>query len=350
MVTVRLILYGLIAFVPNSNGSPTAYNALLVDARGPQYASDGCRIPPHVSALYALAGRCKVDGAACTMSSEVEKPWSPALSGSWLLNRESLSIEVMAPHEKRARKLVAVGRQPATSALTAKSEESNSLRWIPDMQTLLAPEGKKASVSPDCLAAARSCPITARLTIDDGRFISCHLAQGAEKGVYPYEFKLPEAGAQPVLVQAMSDAVMVTLEVPQGSKVQIVPRDLSIQSAKAKPKRTIELADGGQKEIDIWLTNAPDHHHMMDEDSCDGANMRIDRHFELYYNLLSGPVPFKQRVCRPKASLRPLENQLQPCSPKERIAVHCSLFSRLRARAQARPIALNPEETGIPQT
>jgi len=230
------------------------------------------------------------------MSSEVEKPWSPALSGSWLLNRESLSIEVMAPHEKRARKLVAVGRQPATSALTAKSEESNSLRWIPDMQTLLAPEGKKASVSPDCLAAARSCPITARLTIDDGRFISCHLAQGAEKGVYPYEFKLPEAGAQPVLVQAMSDAVMVTLEVPQGSKVQIVPRDLSIQSAKAKPKRTIELADGGQKEIDIWLTNAPDHHHMMDEDSCDGANMRIDRHFELYYNLLSGPVPFKQRV------------------------------------------------------
>ncbi len=294
MVTVRLLLYGLIAFVPDSNTSPTAYNALLVDARGPQYASDGCRIPPHVPALYVSAGQCKANGAACTLSAKVEKPRAPALSGSWLLDRESLSVEVVEPRGKRTRKLITVQGGKMASALPSTAEESSSLRWIPEMQTLVA--SGKANVDPDCLGAAQNCPVAARLVINDGRFTSCHLAQEPEKEkIYPYEFKGLNATSNSAVVQALSDAVMVTLQVPKGSTVKIVSQDLAATDSE-RPKRTIVLKAGSQKTIDVWLTNVPKHQHLMAGDACDEASMSVDRHFELYYNLLSDRIPFSQRV------------------------------------------------------
>ncbi len=296
MVTVRLILYGLIAFVPNSNDSPTTYTALLVDARTPQYASDGCRIPSHAPALYAMAGQCKANGAACTMSRKIEQPTAPAISGSWSLDHESLSVEVVTPSGKHVRRLITVQGQKAASTLPSTPEESSSLHWIPEMQTLLATQGKRASVNPDCLGSAENCPISARLAINDGRVSSCHLAQEPEqKKIYPYEFRALNASTRSTIVQAVSDAVMVTLQIPSGSKIQIVSRDLAAISA-VKPKRTIVLGDGGKKTIDVWLTNVPEHDHLMAGNSCDKSSMSIDRHFELYYNLVAEPIPFTQRV------------------------------------------------------
>src|SRR4029079_5638599 len=116
-----------------SNTSPTSYNALLVDARKPQYASDGCEIPSHVPALYASADQCTVDGAACTVSEKVEKP-KDTISGSWVLDRESLSVEVVEPSGKRVRKLITVQEGKAASTLPSTQAESSSLRWIPETQ------------------------------------------------------------------------------------------------------------------------------------------------------------------------------------------------------------------------
>jgi hypothetical protein len=315
MVTVRLILYGLIAFVPNAKDSPSAMHALLVDASGPQYASDGCRIPPHTPVLYAQAGKCRIGGRPCAISDQVERPIDK-ISGAWRLNRENLGIEIIAPGRSRVRKLEAVQNEKTASVVPSSAAAMSSLHWVPAMQTLLAATapGKKAGVDPDCLGEARECPIAARLTLDDGRVTSCHMAEEPqEERVYPFEFKPLTSQATPALVQAMSDAVMVTFEVPRGSKVQIVSFDLeNPPSWKAKPKRTVVLEDGGEKTIDIWIANVPSYLQPMVEDhACHDAGMSIDRHFELYYNLLADRVPFAQRTV-PHRLMSSLQSVLPP--------------------------------------
>jgi len=295
MVTVRLILYGLIAFAPNSNDSPTTINALLVDARGPQYASDGCKIPPHMPVLFAAADSCTVDGLACTVSEQVEKPRKPAISGAWLLDRESLSVEVVPAGEAHARKLIAVQGQKVASSLPANPTESSLLHWIPQMRSLLKTTAAKGpSLAKDCLHGAQNCPIVARLAIDDGRVTSCHLSEEiTEEKVYPFAFKPIGTSAKAVLTQAMSDAVMVSFQVSAGSEVQIVSLDLE----KKEPKRKVVLKAGEEPTIDIWVTNVPSQaHQAMEDPTCHNSSNYIDRHFQLYYNLLDTPIPFSKRA------------------------------------------------------
>jgi hypothetical protein len=342
MVTVRLILYGLIAFVPNSKDSPATVNALLVDARGPQYTSDGCRIPPHKPVIYAAAGQCSADGRPCTMSDKIERP-QDTLSGGWLLDRESLSIEVTSKGKKRTRKLV-TAQQNALSeagALPATPAEATSLRWIPRMETLLPAQAgqQRAEVDKDCLGAARDCPVVARVALDDGLFGSCHLSATEQEMVVPFEFKSLGSSAPPAAVQALSDAVMASFQVPRGSQIRIVSRDLSSQ----KIKRTIVLEDRGRDTVDVWIANIPSYHHRtLEHASCHDPD--IDRHFELYYNLLPQPVPFSQRLTPSRAAVQGLRSiQIQPAGGEK-----CPLlaFADDKASAHQLHVMTSADEPG----
>lgn len=314
MVTVRLVLYGLIAFVPNAKDSPSAVSALLVDARGPQYVSDGCRIPPHRPVLYASAGKCRDNGGSCKVSSQVEKP-GDAIAGAWPLDGQSLSVEIIQPGGQRVRKRIVLTGAKIASPLPTNPSEGSSVDWVPQVGSLL-PAGAPADageVSEDCLGSARDCPIAARVTLDAGQVTSCHLAADEYKLIYPFRFKSLVSNAESPLVQAMSDALMATFQVPRGSKIKIDSRNLA-DAAGRKPRRSIVLEDRGLGEIDVWITNLPPYHHQMaKEDEC--HDMDVDRHFELYYNLLKRRLPFTQRVVpsRVRDGLQPkLSSQVQP--------------------------------------
>lgn len=290
-VTLRLILYGLVAFVPDTDDAPTRLHALLVDATGQQYASDGCKIHRHIPALYVDAEECTINGKHCRVSDQVDPPDDP-ISGGWRLDRESLQIEVLAPAVSPMRRpqLQASRKVVRTSsALPASPADSESLAWIPRIDGIRA--------NRDCLGEALECPIAARVDIADGRVTSCHLTETQDFfKVHAFEFKPLGSSAQPVLTQAMSDAVLVTLEIPRGAKVKLTSRDLQ---APGWMKREILLSAGEDRDtIDIWLANVPSREDVTleHEERCHRNADAIDRHFEFYYGLSDAPVPFARRV------------------------------------------------------
>lgn len=58
-VTLRLIFYGLISFNPNEMERHTPMRALLIDARNPPVASDGCPIHKHTPELIFESPACR---------------------------------------------------------------------------------------------------------------------------------------------------------------------------------------------------------------------------------------------------------------------------------------------------
>lgn len=288
-VTLRLIFYGLIAFAPEpGGGQPEKLHALLVDATGPQFSSDGCAIPRHEPVLYARAARCWDNGRPCTFAPDVERPID-VVSGGWRLDGQLLGVEVLPATGRRTRQLIAAREEDAPGVLPSSRQESESLAWIPSVEGL--------AVSRDCLGEAKDCPIISRVTLDDGRVTSCHLAVTPELfELYPYELKPLVQAAAPQSRQAMSDVVMVSLEIPRDARVRITSRPLRAGNGARGRVRKIVLQPGRRNTIDVWITNVPSHHEPgTDFPACHHTASDIDRHFELFYNLANRPVPYPER-------------------------------------------------------
>jgi hypothetical protein len=307
-VTVRLIFYGLIAFAPESvDGQPDKLHALLVNATGPQYSSDGCAIPRHVPVLYVQAERCRDNGRVCSFAPTIEKP-DQTVSGGWRLDGQLLGIEVLSGSQRRPRQLRAAREKSAPGELPASSEQTESLAWIPSIE--------KLSVDPDCLGEARDCPIISRVTLNDGRAASCHLAVTPELfELYPYELKPAGASSAAPIRQAMSDAVMVSLEIPRNAKVKITSSPLRAESGTRGRTRSIVLEPGRGDAIDVWVANVPPRHDPgRDFPACHHSASDIDRHFELYYNLANRPVPSSERAVPRRVRTAAVATQIRHAS------------------------------------
>jgi hypothetical protein len=317
MVTVRLVFYGLMAFAPNDS-SPTSINALLLDAQGHHYASDGCKLPSHVPALYVKAAGCTArdgrlgDGepVSCELSTQVALPVDRnSASGSWLLNAEHLSLEIEAPDGNRKKQLIAHRSQGLRHPLPSNPEEAQDLAWLPALP----------AADRNCLGPADDCPIAARFEIDDGEVTTCQLFQ-SERGGPVNAFELRPLGVSTLAAssspQAIAGAVLASVTVPRGSKIRIISHSFAgAWRNRESPLRTIELEAGDQPTIDVWVTNLPTSHTDMGPDhACHGQS--IDRHYEMYYNLLARRVPFAQRSVPHSVELFGDPEKAQPPSEK----------------------------------
>lgn len=303
MVTLRLIFYGLMAFVPNDS-SPTSLHALLVDARGHHYSSDGCKLPRHTPALYVSAEDCTVEGETkgpCRTSPQIPRPLDE-ISGSWLLDGDNLSLEIVPPDGQRQRTLVAPRKDRNGTAIPITATESEDLSWLPSMP---------APIDQNCLGAADDCPIAARFKIDDGRVSSCLLFENDINVVPAFDLR-PLDGSNPARLatdassaQAMTTAVLVTLQVPRNSEIRIVSTPLADSCrGRKKPTRSILLKAGDRPTIDVWITNMPQHDHTMAPVDKLCEDHSIDRHYEMYYNLVSRRIPFSERAVPHSAATR----------------------------------------------
>lgn len=175
-----------------------------------------------------------------------------------------------------------------TIGLPEGKADGDSWDWIPLMS--------QVKIDPDCLNDARDCPISARLDIDSGTVTSCHLSEAQDSfKVYAQAFKPLNSNVTPILTQALSDAVLVTMTIPRGKKVKLTSK--GFRSPNWFKKEIILDAGGSGPFIDIWVTNVPtrDSIAMEHQATCiDNANL-VDRHFELYYGLSSEPIPFSDR-------------------------------------------------------
>ena len=87
MTIAHLFFFGLIAFSRSDQG----IDAFLVNALGPQRASDGCPIPTHDA--FVVAFRDDIASDDCVDEANINDKKGSPLFCSWLLHREQVSIE-----------------------------------------------------------------------------------------------------------------------------------------------------------------------------------------------------------------------------------------------------------------
>ncbi|MFY9826965.1 MAG: hypothetical protein WAM82_36775 [Thermoanaerobaculia bacterium] len=282
MIILRLIFYGLVAFVPNGK----TMDVFLPNARGSQWASDGCDIPEHFPALYVGATRCVQDMHRCGYSDILDlKLGLPKtgfrVSGSWLLQGSKISISLSGGALPPLK--IVTDQRPAGVYVPQNRMEATDFSWV-------AKPASGSKIASSCLSGKPPCFTEGAMEITGGTVTTCHLVEteNIPPMVCKYEFKTLVAGLssadQP---QALADAVAVDMQIAQGTKVL-----LTISSPNV-PTYNIELTDN--REIDIWMVNLPAR--TQTHSSCHDS--KIDRHFELYYNLSerSGglPIAFDKR-------------------------------------------------------
>jgi len=310
--TLNIIFSGLIAFVPNSSPNPTAMAALLVNARGPSYSSDGCPLPRHYPALAIRAGKCSgecgwFEKALPRLVVADDVRWSVSI------NDEVLSIEADDSDNSDLNQLNAKLSAPPESVSggnrNAPSDgfEASEFSWV--AQPFL---GQK--VDEDCLRnPPRYCPIAGRVNIKRGKVTTCDfvgqklyegqatkLCDGSVPCITAHRFAMrPLAGAQAPWdpSQFLTDSVQVTMEeIPDTHPVL-----LHLKGFDGK-ERLISLTPDASKRIDVWVLNQPTigaTHAIPSFSSCHDDEY-LDKHFEQYYNLAAplpsgSPLPFLYR-------------------------------------------------------
>ncbi|MFY9826966.1 MAG: hypothetical protein WAM82_36780 [Thermoanaerobaculia bacterium] len=312
-ITIRLIFFGLVAFAPHNNDY---MDVLVLDARGPQWASDGCDVPEHYPAMLVAADKCRKDKLHCDFSPELEQRlgyptevWERhedkrELSGSWLLDKGEMTISfidgdgkqvILSGGPKYVRK-----RGDTCSHIPASAKEAADFSWIPNPKP-------GSIVNSNCLKADGDCPIVASLRLYQGTVGTCHLVETSDPNpqICPFEFSglLGSGASGDIDPQAVADGVMVRFEVPLEYK-------LSLSAMSGGKKFELQLGAGKDKSIDVFIVNLPVYGHK--NEGCHGP--KLDRHFELYYNV-SQPDPSGMPIRFDKRPIPKLMSSVEPCAP-----------------------------------
>lgn len=308
MFTLKIFFLGLIAFVPNQDG--TELNVLLVDGRQGYTTSDGTEIGPHYPFLLARSASCQGDCERSLETAEFffskygsgasERLGDALLSGgAWRLSESNLSIPSWATPAGPTRRLAlertaaAVSADPKARLKAAVPNDprvAGDLRWFANLDQIHPGLG---GVDPDHLAERpHDGWIVARLRLDRGRVSTYRLA-GVGDQVVPIDFRPLSGGRSSGFTQALADSVVAEIDI-EGDSVEIFEEGFG-----GGNRRTMKLTpqDGV---VEIALLNTPpiaaSHVHTTANGATnpgDSASL-VGKHFEVFYELA--------RVKLPKAS------------------------------------------------
>lgn len=289
MFTLKLIFYGLVAFVPSSRNEGALMlfpNAIeLSDARG-------CALHEHQPRIFKVKADCPAGAAPCLEEIRLAVGSGlyiePLLSTTSGVNRVEGGIFTSAK-----------GRL----SLPTEDEHTEDLGWVPNINELSNQAGQ---VRPECLVNYRECGLSIALRAWEGEARSCHLAHPtaaslaslAEQNlpgskvtapagsarVIGYRFKdLDQPAAELDRIQAVTDAFAI--EIKSSSREFI----LGLQPFDpAVPGSEIQLTAGADGVATLLLANLPKPE---DPAAPVAAHCRpsqgVDRHFDAFYHLAS---------------------------------------------------------------
>jgi hypothetical protein len=292
-ITVRVIFWGLMGFVPNEEGQ-RGLTALLVSPSHQEAA--------HIPAVYLYEGSCegipltKNGGNPCVRVPDPYKQDVATHLGAtapglrWLLQNEDLEI---LGEESRV-KLNTTGRKTLFGRLReapASARQTAAFTWVPSMATLTAGHGQ---VRDDCLFWVGTCPLSARFKVRGGKARTCHLfhtlkadprSPAQEVVVFSYrsENGKPENLPPP---QAVADAVQLEFEV-EGDYVELGAWDFPGLSGQQTLKAAVKLRPpAGSRTLTLIVSNGPQHSD--DEEDYTGSP-----HQEALFNLLARQPVFR---------------------------------------------------------
>jgi hypothetical protein len=324
MVTVvlRLFFFGLVAFTPDEFQCNGDMRALLVDARQPPVASDGCPIHPHTPALfYYVADRndckqpCRNDRGLCRCD----------LEGGRLLD--------IGPTEDKNDLCFAQQNNCRPKAGANPDCSERGFDFIPKLRSMRLMNSRMA-LHPDC---DRPCPalrgacadnhpickvIAAQINFRPFEFHICRMAGQAEDG----SPKCPRFNLRPLTSQNISN---LSFLLPSRQVAEIVSFEAEIEAEERNPQTvTLTLAafDGGGSDdiivpvvregnelyANLVIANFMEQiDHARTYSRCD-QNF-VARDFEMFHDLTTEPLyPLDRTIPQTKenADLRPISPEL----------------------------------------
>jgi hypothetical protein len=305
---LRIFFSGLIALVPNSDG--TEVTVVLVHTPHEYTLAGGDTLPHHHPMLLARAnceGTCTTESRseiakflfANKTQAQAETALNAALAGGgvWDLNGWDLSIN--GPTEPLAiRTGVRERKEDGTLTLVPKTpEEREDFSWVADLSAIAPQSGgfKKSLTLPE---APSKCVVAARLKLRNGKLFTYSLVKVGPQ-VRPIHFRKPSgSGPEAPYAQALANWVAADIRV-QGESVEIVAQDF----ADSTKTRSMTLRPQNGK-VEIAMLNLPPFE--PPDPASPPPSPAPGQHFQVFYDLVQKPPAHTERLV-PHQALSPSE-------------------------------------------
>jgi hypothetical protein len=288
---LKLFFTGLMAFIPNQNG--TEVTVLLLNVPHDYAISDSTVLAHHKPLLLARAGACSGDCPtrdadiaqyvyADQTESEALDSLEAAVSGggAWAIDGSELSLHKGSAQASDLPALVirndargSVNGVPNIIPATASEREDFS--WIASLHSVCP----SCSLDSNVLAAPPPGLIAARFHLRSGKVFTYAVAKiGSD--VTPVHFqRLDSAGSDSSYSQAVATWVGAEIQV-SGDNVQIVEDKFDNSTG-----RSMTLAPDADGKVEVAVVNLPP----FVPPAAPATSTAIGKHFEAYYELTATP-------------------------------------------------------------
>lgn len=294
---LRILFSGLMAFIPNENGTQVTVLLLNTDH---YHMSDGSAMQPHKPLLFARAGSCS---GACDVPSAISgyvfrDLSSPAALDSLAYALGDGSAWSIAGSDIAVQKSSGAANLPAMAMrnnvrgtvngdpqiIPTSSSERGDTSWIPALQPLC--DGG-CTIDSDLLATVPPELVAARFTINSGDLYTYALARlGSD--ITPVQFnRLDGTGSASSYVQAVASWVGLDIEVT-GDSIDFVETKHDSSTG-----RTMTLSPDESGKVEVAVMNLPP---SIPPSSTHNDAPQVGKHFEMYYDLLTSPPAREERL------------------------------------------------------
>lgn len=291
---LRILFTGLIAFVPNEDG--TELDVVLLNVGQAHHLSDGSHQEPHNPLLIARAGACTgdcpTDDAAIAQYLYSDKSASLALASlesatttggaAWQLAGSELSIRKGSSGDPELPALD-IRQNLRTTIIPTTSVEREDFSWVAQLKPVCA----TCTLDPAILATPPSGLVAARLKLRSGKVFTYSVARiGSE--VTPVHFKrLDGTGSASSYSQAVASWVAADIQV-SGDSIEIVEAKFA-----GGPGRSMILEPDANGKVEIAVLNLPP---FVPPASPANDAPQVGKHFEKYYELAQTPPSVASRL------------------------------------------------------
>lgn len=296
---LRIIFTGLMAFVPNEDG--TEVTVLLLNADHAYHTSDGAAVSRHNPIIVARGGGCT--GTCPTDTETLAKLLFPDMSttaavaaledvadggAAWQLSSSELTLAKGSSTDPALPALDihdgvrgTVNGQPQLIPMT--SSERADFTWIPSLNALCS----TCSLNPDLLDTEPPAIVAARFRVNAGKIYTYSIARlGSD--VKPVQFKrLDGTGSASSYSQALASMVAADIEI-SGSSVQLIEEKFD-----GSATRTMTLYPDSNGLVEMAVLNLPS---FVPPASSNNDAPQVGKHFEMYYQLAATPPSAATRL------------------------------------------------------
>jgi hypothetical protein len=294
---LRILFSGLMAFIPNENG--TEVTVLLLNSNH-FHTSDGLALQPHKPLIFArgnCSGDCvddDVDIAGftfCNLSSSAAlDSLVYALGGgsAWKISGADIAVQKSSGAANLSALQIRDDVRGTVNSLPqiipTTSTERRDFSWIPSLQELC---GSGCAIDSDLLGSVPPGIVAARFKINSGDLYTWSVAR-LGSNVTPAQFKkLDGTSTTAAYVQATASWMALDIDVT-GSSIDFVETRYNNDTG-----RTMTLSPDESGTVEVAVLNAPP---FVPPASTSNDAPQVGKHFEMYYELLTNPPDLEDRL------------------------------------------------------